>query len=221
MRGKSLNITSSYSTITPSYSTKMMEITKNGKMALKLIFTDFLTSYNSYSMKDKIGLSNAGSLKLLRSLGEKGLLVSDKMGNAIFYKLNFKNGYLLKLLELIFLDYSSLSSFVKGWIYDLRSFIPFTKAVLLFGSILKKEKNAGDVDVCFILKNSKDYPKLQAKVSEVNKKNRLRIHPLYLTAKDFEKKLKEKNQPLLEMVKSCVVVHGQEVFVEVLKNVQS
>lgn len=199
----------------------MVELTENGKRALKLIFTDFLTSYNSYNLKDKIGLSNAGSLKLLRSLEQKNFLRSKKMGNAIFYRPNFQNEYVIKLLELIFLDHSNWSDFVKGWIYDLKTFIPPTKAILLFGSILRKGKEAGDVDVCFILKKAQDYQKLQALVSEMNKKNRLKIHPLYLTEKDFKQKLKEKDKPLIEIVKSCIVIYGQELVVEVLKNVQS
>src|SRR3989338_6756979 len=118
----------------------MVGISDNGKNALKVIFTDFLASYNSYNIREKLGISGVGSLKLLRSLNEKNLLVSEKMGNAIFYKPNLDNEYVLKLLELIFLEHSSLSSFVKGWIYDLRSFIPDTKAIFLFGSILTKEK---------------------------------------------------------------------------------
>jgi len=199
----------------------MVEISDNGKRALKVIFTDFLTSYNSYNIKEKIGISGVGSLKLLRSLKEKNLLVSERMGNAIVYKPNLKNEYVLKLLELIFLEHSSLSSFVKGWIYDLRSFIPDTKAIFLFGSILTKEKSAGDVDVCFILRDAKDYGKLQSGVGEMNRKNRLKIHPLYLTEGEFEKKLKEKDKPLIDAVRTCVVAHGQELFVRVLKNVQS
>ena len=199
----------------------MVEITENGKKALKLIFTDFLTNYNSYSIKDKLGLSNAGSLKLLRSLSEKNLLISKKMGNAIFYKAHIINEYLLKLLELSFLDHSNQSIFVKGWIHDLQSLAPCTKAIFLFGSILRKGKEAGDVDVCIILSKSADYKLLDSMVKKMNGQNRLKIHPLYLTEKDFENKLKEKDKPLLEMVKNCVVVHGQELFVEVLNNVQS
>ncbi|MBI2541885.1 hypothetical protein HYV80_04200 [Candidatus Woesearchaeota archaeon] len=199
----------------------MVEITENGKMALKLIFTDFLTNYNSYNLKDKIGLSNAGSLKLLRNLSEKNLLTSEKMGNAIFYRVSLSSQYALKLLELIFLDYSNLSSFVKGWIYDLQMFKNITKSVLLFGSILKKGKEAKDVDVCFMLKHPDDYSEVQIKVAQLNSKSRLKIHPLYLTEKDFEKKLMEKDKPLIDIVKSCVVVHGHELFVRILKNVQS
>jgi len=216
---KSLYITSSYSTITAGCS--MVEVTENGKMALRLIFTDFLTNYNSYNIKGKLGLSNAGSLKLLRNLSEKNLLTSEKMGNAIFYRVSLNNQYALKLLELIFLDYSNLSSFVKGWIYDLQMFKNITKAVLLFGSILKKGKDAKDVDVCFILKHFDDYSEVQIKVAQLNSKSRLKIHPLYLTEKEFEKKLMEKDKPLVEIIQSCVVVHGHELFVEVLKNVQS
>jgi len=199
----------------------MVEVTENGKMALKLIFTDFLADYNSYNIKDKLGLSNAGSLKLLRNLHEKNLLTSEKMGNAIFYKPNLENSYLMKLLELIFLDHGNLSSFVKGWICDLNSLAPYTKAILLFGSILRKGKDARDADVCLILKKSEDYKLLQRMIKEMNEQNRLKIDPLYLTEKDLEKKLIEKDKPLMEMVKSCIVVHGHELFVEVVKNVQS
>src|SRR3989338_1072915 len=100
----------------------MADVSENGKKALKIIFTDFLTDYNSYNIKDKVGVSDVGSLKLLRNLKKKNILMSKKMGNAIFYKMNLKNDYALKLLELIFLDHSNLSIFVKGWIYDLRKF---------------------------------------------------------------------------------------------------
>ncbi|MFH1182408.1 MAG: hypothetical protein V1702_05600 [Candidatus Woesearchaeota archaeon] len=198
-----------------------MEISENGKRALKILFSDFLTSYNAYSIRKKLRISQVGSLKLLRSLNDKGLVTSQKMGNAIFYKPNLSNGYVLKLLELIYSDYSSFSSFVKGWIYDLQPLSQDTKAIFLFGSILTKEKAAGDVDVCFILKSPQDYSKLQRKVNELNKKNRLNIHPLFLTEGSFREKLKEKEAPLIDLVKMCVVVYGQELFVGVLKDVQS
>ena len=128
---------------------------------------------------------------------------------------------MLKLLELIFLDNSEASTFVKGWIYDLQMFKNITKTVLLFGSILKKDKEAKDVDVCFILKHPDDYSEIQIKIAHLNSKSRLKIHPLYLTEKEFEKKLMEKDKPLLDIVRSCEVVHGNELFVEVLKNVRS
>ena len=148
----------------------MVEVTDNGEKALKLIFTDFLMSYNSYNLKDKLGLSNAGSLKLLRKLKERNLLISEKMGNAIFYKLNLNNNYLLKLLELIFMEHGGLSSYTKGWIEELKAFIPLTKAIILFGSVLKKDGNARDVDVCFVLRDAADYNKIQSLGRKLNEK---------------------------------------------------
>ncbi len=199
----------------------MMEVSETAKKALKIIFSDFLASYNSNNIKAKLGISQVGSLKLLKGLREKNLLVSKKLGKATFYKPNLLNEYLLKLLELTYSDYSNLSTFVKGWIYDLQPFANDVKAVFLFGSILSKEKNARDVDVCFILNEAKDYAMINQKIVELNEKNRLKIHPLYLPEEDFRKKLSEKDAPLIDMVRNCVVVHGQGFFVKVLKDVQS
>ncbi|MEK6921214.1 MAG: nucleotidyltransferase domain-containing protein, partial [Nanoarchaeota archaeon] len=103
--------------------------------------------------------------------------------------------------------------------YNLNSLSSHSKAIFLFGSILRKGKEARDVDVCIILKKSEDYKLLQGIIREINEKNRLKIDPLYLTEHEFEKKLIEKDKPLVEIIKSCLVVHGHELFVEVVKNV--
>lgn len=198
----------------------MADITDNGKKALRLIFTDYSTDYNSYNLKGKLGLSNAGSLKLLRSLHEKGFLVSKKMGNAIFYKANISNEYVLKLMELILMENESASPYIKGWMVELQSFSPLSDAILIFGSLLRKGKDAHDIDVCFILKDAKDYQKMQRKIDGLNKKGRLRLHPLYLTKSEMIEKLKQKDPPIMDMVKSCIVVSGGELFVEVVAHAQ-
>ena len=198
----------------------MEEIKDKGKKALRLIFTDYLADYNSYNLKDKLGLSNAGSLKLLRSLHEKGFLMDRKMGNAIFYKANISNEYVLKLMELILMENESASPYVKGWMVELQSLSSLSDAILLFGSLLRKGKEAHDVDVCFILKDTKYYQKMQRKIDDFNKKGRLRVHPLYLTKDDLIEKLKQKDPPIMDMVKSCIVVSGGELFVEVVAHAQ-
>lgn len=199
----------------------MVEVSETAKKALRIVFSDFSANYNSNNIKGKLGISQVGSHKLLRSLEEKDLLVSKKMGKAIFYKPNLQNEYLLKLLELTYSDYSGLSAFIKGWIHDLRLFPNNVKAVFLFGSLLTKEKDARDVDVCFILNEAKDYANVAQKLTEMNARNRLKIHPLFLTEDDFRKKLVVKDAPLIDMVRTCIVVYGQELFVEVLRDVQS
>ena len=77
----------------------------------------------------------------------------------------------------------------------------------------------GEVDVCFVLRNAVDYNKRQSLGRKINENSRLHIHPLYITEKGLERKLKERDKPLVEMVKSCVIVHGHGLFVRVMKNV--
>ena len=200
----------------------MAELTKNGKRALKLIFTDYKMDYNSNILKDKLGLSNAGSLKLLRSLREQKLLIDRKMGKSIFYKINLENEYAMKVMELILMEHGEMPTFTRGWIEELRPLGQHAKAMLLFGSLLKKGKEAGDVDVCFVLNSMKRFDALQAHIGELNRKNRLRIHPLFLPSPHiFEMKLKENDPPIVDMVKSCIVLKGVETFVEVLKHAQA
>src|SRR3989339_1139466 len=188
-----------------------MEITKNESDALMKIFTDYLTDYNAFSIKGTLGMTGVGSMKLLKRMEEKGLLRSRKMGNATFYKANLENEYTVKLLELISLDHGHLSNYVKGWITDLRkNAIP--KAVFIFGSILRKGKDANDIDVCFILSDSHDYKNMQKEVDIMNEKSRQKIHPLYLTEKDLYEKLGQKDAPVISMVKSCVIAKGEELF---------
>lgn len=196
-----------------------MELTTNEQEALRIIFTDYLADHNAYNLKDTLGLSGVGTLKLLRRLQEKALLTSRKMGNAIFYRVNIGNDYALKLLELLFMDHSSLSSFARGWIQELKAFEE-AEAVLLFGSVLSRGKDASDIDACFILARHEDYTRIQRKVEEVNRRSRQKVHPLYLTEEDLKEKLREKDRPVVEMVRSCVVVSGQALFVRVLKEIQ-
>ena len=103
---------------------------------------------------------------------------------------------------------------------ELQSFSPLSDAILLFGSLLGKGKDAHDVDVCFILKDAEDYQKMHRKIDDLNKKGRFRVHPLYLTKDDLIEKLKQKDPPIMDMVKSCIVVSGGELFVEVVAHAQ-
>ena len=188
---------------------------------MKIIFTDYLTDYNAYSLKDKLKLSNFGTVKLLKRLENDNLLTSKKMGNATFYKLNVGNEYAIKLLELSFMEHNELPTYVKGWLHDLTHFEEDSKTVLLFGSVLSKGKKAKDIDVCFVLESHNNYKKVQAKINKLNEKSRQKIHPLFLTEDDFENKLVEKDMPVIDIIRSCLVVCGQELFIRVIKNVQN
>ena len=199
----------------------MINVSNNGKKALKILFSDFLTDYNAGSISSTLGISAVGSLKLLRNLKEQGLVRSRRMGKALFYRCNLGNRLLLKFMELFYLDHSSWSSFVRGWIVELQQFEKVAEVTLLYGSLLIKGKKANDIDACFILKKASDYRKADAKVKSLNSRNRQAIHPLYLTMADFRQKLRSRDPVIISIVKTCVVVGGVETFVKEVRNVQS
>ena len=121
-----------------------------------------------------------GSLKILKSLKEKGMLSSRRMGRAVFYKCNTTSKYFLKLMELVYLDHSSRSPFVRGWIADLQQLEPLADMVLLYGSLLTKEKSAKDVDVCIVLAEPSGYEKAEERVKSLSSSQQAGCAPALL-----------------------------------------
>jgi len=198
----------------------MIDINKAEQKALKIIFADYTTEYNAHTIKEKLGVSHKYSTVVLKSLSEKDILIGKRMGKAIFYKPNLENLYTIKLMELIYTDHTQESSYVKGWIIDLKAFQSNAEAILLFGSILTKGKDARDADVCFILKTYEGYGNVEKKIKEINSTHKLKIHALHITKKDCIQKLKEGDKPLIDLVRTCVVAFGQDAFVRIVKDAQ-
>jgi len=197
----------------------MVEISKKSKKALEIIFRDFSSSYNAHNIHRKIGTTHQGADFILKSLEEKGILTSKRLGRAIFYNINYKNEYVAKLLELILMEYE-VSSYTKGWINDLTPLKNSKAAILiLYGSLLRKENKANDVDLCVILYSKKDYNDIQDKIDKINKINSQKIHPLYLTREEFKSKITDK--VILEIIKEGIILKGFNEFVEGVIDVAS
>lgn len=202
----------------------MIETNANAKRVLKILFTDYRIDYNSHNLSKKLGISQVATYKILKQLVKQGLLFTKKLGNANFYKPNLESSYFLKLMEIILLDSTDYPSIAQGTIIQLREhFEELTESLWLFGSMLRKGRDAKDIDVCFVVKNpEKDYKKIEDKIKETSHLfSSKKIHALYMTEDAIEKNLLEHDPALSEIVRSCVVVNGSESFVRVIKNVQS
>ena len=70
------------------------------KKILLILFKDF-TKYNASTISKKIGITRIGAYKSLKQLEKQGLLISERLGKAIFYKLNLKEVYVRKMMELL------------------------------------------------------------------------------------------------------------------------
>lgn len=195
----------------------MIEISANAKKAMKILFSDYLESYNANNISSKIGTTPMGAKKIFKGLLDKDIVIKQSRTYANIFKINVDSKLTRKLLEFIYSDYSDCSAYVKGWVESLHSFDSL--ATILFGSLLSKEKKASDVDVCLVI-DSKDIPRIQKQKKELERLVDKPIHLLLLTKDAFIEKLKNKDPVLISLVKNAVVVNGEQFFVEVLANVQ-
>ncbi len=91
--------------------------------------------------------------------------------------------------------------------------------LLLYGSILFSEKEAGDIDAIGIVSNKKDYKEIDNKIIKIQKTQIKSIHLLSFTKGEFEEELKGSNESILDAIKRGVILFGQDKFVEFIKGI--
>ena len=131
-----------------------LKLTKEQEI-VKLMFKDFLVEYNSRNISPKVGLTHSGAFRVLKKLKEKEMVKSRHVGKAVIYSLNFENPLTLKEIETA-LTIEALKH--KMWIEEFKRLEGKAKSVVLFGSILRNEKEAKDIDI-HIVADKKDYSK--------------------------------------------------------------
>ena len=104
--------------------------------------------------------------------------------------------------------------YIKRWITEIKK-IKSADAVLIFGSILTKQKEANDIDVLFITDNKK-FPLLKKEIEAINLLNEKKIHPIYQTEKDFTSNIKKEDKIVLNALKG-IIIFGEEIIISVMK----
>ena len=189
----------------------MKDITSNEMIFVLNILKSPEISYNANSMAKAIGISRMGALKIAKKLEKENILISKELGKAKFYSLNLKSDYAKEYVKfLLKREAEQAHPYVKVWIEDIRK-IKSAGAAILFGSVLRKYKEAGDIDVMLII-NPKAYKGAQKEISEIDALNTKKIHPLYQTKNDFIKNLKKEDKPLLSAIKG-IAVFGEDIII--------
>lgn len=188
-----------------------MEISKEQQI-IKLIFKDFLTDYNSRNISKIIKMSHAGAFKILKKLEKQDIVKSKRIGNTLIYSLNTKNPITNKKIEITLI---SEAQNYKKWTEEFKELKNKVKFTILFGSIIKNEKSAKDIDLLIVADKFKNIKQILEKRNKfLNKK----IHPLFQTIKDFKYDLKNNNKTIINIIKTGIVLFGQE---ELRKNLQN
>ena len=187
--------------------------TEKQQEILKLIFKDFLTSYNSRNISKKVKISHAGAFKILKKLGKKELVNPKKIGRAIIYSINKENLLALKEVEIALITESQN---YKRWIEEFKALKEKADFVILFGSILKKERDARDIDLLVIAKNE-NFKSIKKFASERQNFLSKKIHLILQTSEEFKQDVEKRNKMILEIIKTGNVLFGQDKFIEILK----
>ncbi|MEK6952928.1 MAG: nucleotidyltransferase domain-containing protein [Nanoarchaeota archaeon] len=170
--------------------------------------------YNANSIARQIGISSMGALKIAKRLEKEGILSSRKVGRASIYKINLNN-YSSQYIKFLLKKEAEMSSaYIKMWVRELEK-IKSANAVVLFGSVLKKEKEARDIDALIIV-SKKNFEKTKKEVEAINMLNEKKVHPVYQTKTDLEKYIKERNKVILNAIKG-ILVSGDDIILGVLQ----
>ncbi|MDP3026839.1 MAG: nucleotidyltransferase domain-containing protein [Nanoarchaeota archaeon] len=193
----------------------MKDITNNEMLFVLLIFKSPETEYNANNIAKHLGISSMGALKIAKRLEKEGILISKELGKAKFYKINLDNDYTKQYIKfLLKREAEQASAYVKRWINEIKK-IKNAYSAVLFGSVLKKEKEANDIDVLLIT-DQKKFSALKKEIEEINCLNNKKLHPIYQTKKDLKDNIKKSDEPVLNAIKG-VVVFGEDTVIGLIK----
>ena len=194
----------------------MVSLTEKEKEALLILFKDFTIHYNANSLSKVLNISHVGCQKILKRLLKDNIVNAENIGKSIVYKPKLEDEYVCKLLSFLLADEAN-SSF-KRWKEEFKSLLKKDRIIMLFGSILKNNKSAKDIDIMLVIKKE-EFREVKNLLNEKQKILPKKIHSIELTEQDLMKNLKKKDKIMTDIVKNAVILHGENEYVEVMKNV--
>jgi len=195
----------------------MVQLTENEKKALLILFKDFTSYHNANSLSKTLNISRVGSMKLLKKLKAKEILITKTIGKSTVYKINIKNDYVIDLIA--FLLTEEANNF-KRWKEEFKELFTNNRIILFYGSAIKDYSKARDIDLMIIRKSGES-----GKIHKIiNKKQQMlpkKIHAIDLTLQEFLDNVHNEQAAIIDIIKNAIVLYGQYKYVELLKNVAS
>jgi len=190
-----------------------MEKLSKEQEIIKLLFKDFLADYNSRSISKVIGISHAGAFKILKKLEKRDIVKPKRIGNTIIYSLNLDNPITNKEVELaLVLEAHNF----RRWIEEFKELEDNVRFVILFGSIIRNEKEAKDIDILIVSEKEK-FKEIRKIIENRQKFSIKKMHPLIQTLEDFKHDVDKKNKVMIKILKTGIVLYGQEKLRRVMK----
>ena len=176
---------------------------------------EFGYNINQIAKLNKISVGSA--FKILKGLEKDKIIIKKEISNASHYQLNFDNPETIKLCELLLLaERRNLKGHTKLYADEVVKFKD-AEMIIIFGSVLRS-KEFNDVDVLFLTNQTKKVNNFCLEISKVRTKP---VVPLIMRQEDLIKAMKNKKDAILGMMREGIVLKGESIFMEVIKNVNS
>ena len=186
------------------------------KIVLKL-FKDFTVDYNSSSIAKVLNKTRVGTFKALNSLEKDSIVKGRILGKARFYRINFEDEYAGRNVETLLME--EAKSYTR-WKDELNELFRLTHIVILFGSIIRNEEKANDIDLLLVF-DKKNNNKVNQFIKEKNQLLIKKLHPIKQTRDDLRKNILKRDKVILDAIRSGIVLHGYGKIMGMIKNVTS
>ena len=196
----------------------MISLTEKERETLLILFKDFAAYYNANSISKILRISHVGAQKIFKRLLKENLIKDHRIGKSIIYKLKLEDDYVRKLVSFLLAD--EANSKFKMWEEEFKVLSKEKRIVMLFGSVTKNYVAARDIDILIVI-DKKDYKEVKKTINEKQELLPKALHSIEMTEEDLIKNIKKKQGAIMDIIKSAVILYGQDQYVEVIKNVTS
>ena len=195
----------------------MIELTRKEQEALLIIYKDIANFYNANSLSKELVITQVGTMKLLKRFEKNNILLSKRIGKSIVYKINVEEEFVQKLIAFTLINEASK---YPRWKDEFKSLYKKDRILLFYGSASRNYSDAKDIDI-FIVINKKDFHEVSEKLEEIQSILPKKLHAIKATKEDLIKNIKEDNKPMLEILKTAIVLYGYDKYMEVVNGFAS
>src|SRR3989344_1507900 len=174
-------------------------IPKNTKKIIIYLLRN-LELVNINQISKKLSISVGSAFKILKELERNDIVLSSNLGNAKFYQINLNNEETIKWCEILLSgERRNLKGYSKIYAEEIQKF------------------EHSELNVLFITNRPKEVTKFCLNLLKIRTKPTV---PLILKREDFIREIKNKKEVVLNILKTGIILRGESVFLEVLKNVK-
>ena len=194
----------------------MYGLTENEARVMDFLIRNFNERNSINEIGRRLNLSPMGIYKILKKLEKVRAVIPEIVGNSTFYKVDLLEEIGKKFAEMVLIQ-NDLNNYAKVQADDLQPLKEITLSCILFGSVLKKGKEAKDIDILLVLEK-RNFEKVYGKLREIKELKPKKIHDVMVIKEDLVRIIKKNDAVVLDAIKNGRVLWGSEIIVEAIGN---